>query len=199
MIHLRETLQRLGWPVDSLSDDDIGRELQRRWFESNGAGAGEIVVTSIAAARGVFHTMAADGNLDALCWSADGEDTEMTLDTDQDILAAWMHPRRTHRPPHLPDRRSSPRQPASDFVEFVCADWDIRATGWLVDVSAEGIAFIADARSAPAIGLSITPTVRRRSGSTTALGAAIVVRREFLDDGLILVCAKLETSWDPIR
>jgi hypothetical protein len=196
MIQLRDTLQRLGWPVDTLTDEDIGRELQRRWFESRQVEPDEEAAASVAVAQGVFHAMAADGNLDALCWSDEAAETDAVLCAEVDDLLPRPCDADAAEDTSRPERRSSPRQPASDFVDFRVDDSACRETGWLVDISANGIAFIADTLSAPRVGSAIEPTVRTREGDRSLLGPAQVVRTELLAEGLSLVCARLEIEWE---
>ena len=193
MNQLREKLQRLGWPIDSLTDEEISRELQRRWFDNQNLPPDE-GETGVAVAMGVFQAMACDGNLDALCWSEGGLDSEIDIGEDIEPL---IHHSGDGDPPEV-ERRGAPRQSAADFVDCVVDPSGDRFTGWLVDVSAEGIAFIADTHVSPRVGTGIEPTVRSRTGVCADLGHARIVRTELLAEGLSLVCAQLETKWEPI-
>ncbi len=194
MERLRATLQRLGWPTESLSDDEIARELYRRWFACCRDYPEPQHTISLAAANGILARMANDGNLDALCWS-----TEEGAAPADDLTVGEVFPferkggrdRSGGGPPH-PDRRKSPRTPASDFIDFVLPPSSDGSSGWLVDVSAEGIAFIAETKDTPAVGARIIPTIRKRGGRTAELGSATIVRTELLTEFLSLVCAQLE-------
>ena len=144
--------------------------------------------------------MADEGNLDALCWSADEGD----VDSDG-VALEDSHPFERPSPgddeeafdESDEDRRRSPRVPTSDFVDFVRGASDDRSSGWLIDASAEGLAFITETKDVPTVGTSILPTIRQRGGGATDLGDATVVRTELLNDTLSLVCAQLMHAWDP--
>ncbi len=192
----RRALYRLGWPIDSLSDEDIVRELSSRWFASNAYYPQSEDGCSIAAASGMFVGMAREGNLDALCWS---EEDDATLLDDFTVGEASALGKRGFREClqddcPKPDRRSSPRVPVDDLVEFVPPSPSDSASGWLVDVSAKGIAFMAETGDVPAVGTSILSTIRRRDGETEEFGPATVVRTELVNETLSLVCVQITES-----
>ncbi len=193
---LRRALHRLGWPVDSLSNEDIARELSRRWFASNASYPQSENGCGVAAANGIFVSTAREGNLDALCWS-EGDDATLLDDfTAGEASALGKIGYRDYPQDECPkpDRRSSPRVPVDDLVEFVPPSPSDSASGWLVDVSAKGIAFMAETGDVPAVGTRIVSTIRRRGGETEEFGPATVVRTELLSETLSLVCVQLEES-----
>ncbi|UCE60176.1 MAG: hypothetical protein JSU63_00205 [Phycisphaerales bacterium] len=193
---LRNSLALLGWPVDFLSDESIARELYNRWFMYSGCHPDPDAAPSVAAAKGIFVTLSKEGNLDALCWSADGD-----FAAEDDLLADEMElfegkdetDGLCNATPY-PDRREFPREPARDLVAFTVPATQDQAGGWLVDVSAASVAFIAETKDVPPIGTSIIPTISKRAGAPTELSSATVVRTELLTDLLSLVCARLDKS-----
>lgn len=195
---LRRALHRLGWPIDSLSDHDIARELSRRWFAS-GTGHPQLEDgCGVAAANGIFVSMAREGNLDALCWSG-ADDAALLGDfTVGEASAPGKGGCRDHPLDacHQADRRSSLRVPADDLVEFGPPSLSDGASGWLVDASPKGIAFMAETGDVPAVGTRIFSTIRGRGGDTAEFGPATVVRTELLNETLSLVCVQLEESGD---
>ena len=197
---LRRALKRLGWPVDSLSDEAIAHQLYRRWFTACDGHAEADIVPSVAAAGGIFVTMAGDGNLDALCWCNDRDLDMEDCSYSEELVPFDRSPARGDGAvcPHHPERRQAAREPARDFVDFTVISNNTHAGGWLVDVSSASIAFIAETGDVPAIGSSIMPTIRRRGGGTRALSPATIVRTELLTGSLILVCARLEESCAPL-
>jgi hypothetical protein len=199
MERLRQALQHLGWPVESLSNQQIARELNHRWFGSNADGPDLEHAASNATANGIFASMAREGNLDALCWSeGDGwvgpEDVAIA---EVDVTEEGPERDRAAAEASHPDRRRAPRKPANDFIDFVVPSSSDGSSGWLVDVSMGGIAFVTETKDAPAVGTRIISTIRQRNGETTALGSSTVVRTELLTDSLSLVCAQFEESWEP--
>ncbi len=198
MQSLRNALQRLGWPIDLLSDEEIARELYDRWFICCGDPPEPVHTVSCAAARGIFAAMGSEGNLDALCWS---EADDIGTLSDQALEAVRpieeRAPGDVERPE--PDRRRSEREPVNDLVNFVAPSSKTSASGWLIDISAEGIAFIAETQHVPALGSQIIPAIQTRSGDNTELSSATVVRTELLTDALSLVCAQLVEAQDPTR
>lgn len=186
---VRASLQRLGWPVNDMSDRQITRELYRRWFAGQ-EDMNEEGPLAVVSARGILASMAAEGNLDALCWAeGDRVPAEEVADDEQSLFI------RQEAELDLPfaDRRRSKRRPARELVQWRTSNDDsVGATGWLVDRSAEGLAFIAQADQAPGAGTRIRPTIHSRSEDTLELGPATVVRTEPLSPDLTLVCAQLE-------
>ncbi len=197
---LRQNLRRLGWPVDSLSNEEIGREIYRRWSTSYGMQPEPEQRISLAAANGIFVDMADEGNLDGLCWS---EEDDPTIPDDLIPDESGLYDRKASPDTDtVPDgtrseRRRSPRAPASDFIDFVIPASSDGASGWLIDSSTDGVAFITETKDVPKVGSWIIPTIRRRDGQSAELGGATVVRTELLSDILSLVCAQLEESWSP--
>jgi hypothetical protein len=193
---LRRALHRLGWPIDSLSDEDITRELGRKWFASSPGHPHREDGCGVAAATGIFVSMAREGNLDALCW-ADQDDAALldvfTVDEVSALVERTGRDRTGDECPE-PDRRSSPRIPADDLVQYGPPSRSDGASGWLVDASAKGIAFMAETGDAPAVGTRIFSTIRERGGGTAEFGPATVVRTELLNETLSLVCVQLEES-----
>ena len=193
MTSIRSTLGRLGWPVDNMSEKQLKQELYRRWFKSQPAeqwsGEGSV---NVASAKGIFVSMATDGNLDALCWApgdAIPESEEGFVTTEEERIYV-----REPKPDTPPDeRRRSPRTPAKEMIRWRPAHEDAdNVSGWLVDRSANGIAFIVPTEMAPIVGAEITSSVLTRTKGSVNLGIASVVRVDPLNDELSLVCAELQ-------
>ena len=199
MVRLREVLQRLGWPVESLSDEEIVDELTCRWFACRGDRPQLEHPTSLATAKGILLSMANEGNLDALCWAAKDDppfpDDLAADEVDAFVKTAGRKRLAGERPG--PERRRSRRRRASDVIEFVDPLSAEPSSGFLVDVCPEGIAFIVEAKDVPALGTRIRSTIHKRGGGVTELGLATVVRTELVTGFLSLVCAQLEEPWDP--
>lgn len=186
----RKILEKLGWPVNEMSDSQITRELYRRWFGSKPEDMSAPAPLSVASANGIVVSMASEGNLDALCWSADDQiPVEEVVPAEDEAIYTrrgsgdWPHP----------DRRRSKREPAR---ELVCwgrgGEGEAESTGWLVDRSDEGLAFIAPAGQAPQPGDEIFPSIHSRAHGVIEAGLATVVRTEPLNEELTLVCARLQ-------
>lgn len=194
MDELRRVLQRLGWPVESLSDEEIVGHLTDKWYAGPGRRREGARPVGLAAAIGILASMANDGNLDALCWPAENA-ARAPDDLGAGELGALGAPRQRRGPsgeaPRL-DRRRSRRASARDVLDFVNLDSSETSTGFLVDVSAAGVAFIAENKDVPPVGSRIAPTIHRQTGESTELGWATVVRTELLSDFLSLVCAELK-------
>jgi len=188
---VRKALQRIGWPEDQMSDKQITRELYRRWFACQREdldGAGPVPVASV---RGILVSMASEGNLDTLCWSDDDQIPEEDVVSDDE--RAIFRRETTEESYALPDRRTSKRKSTRDLVRWCVGDGGSdEATGWLVDRSEEGIAFIAPTSEAPLAGAEIVPCIHPQSGGVIEPGPAIVVRTEALNGALTLVCARLD-------
>ncbi len=198
MAWCRLALERLGWPIDSLSDEEIVQELYARWFAQTSERIDPMPALSFAAANGIVATMANEGNLDALCWG----DTDFSSASDP--IKASSAPcfgrslcseGDTQTEPH-PERRRALRTPRSDLIRFTSQETDNEAGGWLVEASAHGLAFITEGKDVPGIGTRIDSTLCGRENEAIALGPATVVRTELLTDSLGMVCAKLGESWD---
>lgn len=199
MVRVREVLQRLGWPVESLSDEEIVDELTCRWFARRGDRPQLDHPTSLATANGILLSMANEGNLDALCWAAE-DDPPFPVDPAADELDALVNKAGRERPPaerRGPERRRSHRRRASDVINFADPLSAEPSSGFLVDVCPEGIAFIAETKDVPALETRIRFTIHKRDGGVTELGLATVVRTEPVTGFLSLVCAQLEEPWDP--
>jgi hypothetical protein len=199
MERLRQVLHRLGWPVESLSNEQIARELNHRWFGSNTDVPDLEHAVSSATANGIFASMAREGNLDALCWS-EGDRSVLPEDVaipEVDGIGEGPERDRAAAETFHPDRRRAHREPASDFIDFVVPSSSDGSSGWLVDVSTGGVAFVTETKDAPAVGTRIIPTIRRRDGETTELGSSTVVRTELLTDSRSLVCTQFEEFWEP--
>jgi hypothetical protein len=186
---VRNTLEKLGWPVNEMSDKQITQDLYRRWFRAQQDTMEDEDPVSVASATGVVVSMACEGNLDALCWSEDDVIPEEDLVSQEDEDLFFHEP--DDEPYPYPDRRESPRSPGRDIVSWYTPFTD-GAAGWLVDYSAGGIAFIAETEEAPGVGEAITPSIHSRAKGTVELGPATVVRIEPLNPELSLVCVKLE-------
>jgi hypothetical protein len=194
MLTIRKTLERLGWPVDEMSDRQITQELYRRWFASRPENMSEEAPLSVASARGIIVSMASDGNLDSLCWA---EGDRIPLD---DVVSAEekaIYVRRESGGYDHADRRRSKREETRDLVHWCLSGEDSAGcTGWLVNRSAEGMAFIAPAAEAPGVGDEIVPSIHSRTQGIIEAGPATVVRIEPLNGELALVCAHLiESTW----
>jgi hypothetical protein len=192
MTTVRMSLSRLGWPIGNMSDSQITQELYRRWFAARPSDAEEDdAPVSVATSTGIFVSMATEGNLDALCWS------ENDSIPDEDVVSAedeaiFSPPPEPEPFPPVAERRRSPRRPAKDIVRWRRADGDgPNATGWLVDRSEHGVAFIVPADEAPARGDEIVPSMMTRNSGQVELGQATVVRVDSLNADLSLICAQL--------
>ena len=197
---VRKTLERLGWPVERMSDRQIKLELYRRWFAHQPDDACDEEPVSVASAKGILVSMTLEGNLDALCWSP-GDTIPVQELAAHSVVSqadeAAFAPKQLEGPCPHPDRRRWRRELARDFVCWH-ASYGLSqdATGWLVDRSAGGIAFIAQADETPAAGAQITPSIHSRSRGVIQLSQATVVRTEPLNPQLSLVCACFDHQKD---
>ena len=113
---LRDRLGRLGWPIDQLSDDDIGNELYRRWFENLPQNEEGSFTASIASGMGIVAALAKEGNLDALCWS-NGDEHRGETEPLEEAFAPFEGGGET--PPRASDeRRRHRRERAATFVTW---------------------------------------------------------------------------------
>ena len=193
MQQLRTSLARLGWPIDSLSDQEVGRELYHRWFEACPNQQERERTVGIAALKGIFASFAAEGNLDALGWSTDEppglpEDV-VALEPDPFELPTSGEP--ASRDPEAPERRSAPRHARSELIEWKSIAEGSGSSGWVLDQSADGLAFVVDAQQAPPLGAEVSLTVHARTGEQEVQSAR-VVRTELLRHALGLVCVRFE-------
>ena len=192
----RKMLQRLSWPTDEMTDGQIKCELYRRWFALQSEEVDDEAPLSVASARGIFVSLASEGNLDALCWSPEDEiPLHDVVPAEEEALYL--------RDPDAGDyagseRRRSQRRAARELVEWTRLDReDPPATGWLVDCSAEGLAFLVPADDAPLVGERICPNIHSRTQGLTEVGPTLVVRSEQLNPELTLVCVCLEEETLP--
>ena len=192
---VRKTLKRIGWPIDAMSDRQVKQELYRRWFACHHEDMDEAAPISVASAKGIVVSMVSQGNLDTLCWSPDDNiPYEDVVSQEDDALFGREQVEDEHP---FSERRASKRRPAKELVHWCLSGGDAEeATGWLIDRSLEGIAFIAQTNQAPHLGARITPSIHSRSDGAIGLGSAVVVRTEELNGELTLVCARIEDgSW----
>jgi hypothetical protein len=189
----RSVLGRLGWPIDSLSDEELVQALYARWFDQTSDRFDPMPAASPAAAQGIVATLACEGNLDALCWcEADIEGMPEPVDVGA-LPQLSRGPHEEREPGIAPrERRGSRRTRRSDLVRFAVPGGAGEAGGWLVDTSSEGMAFITEIHSAPRIGTAIQVACMGREQGVADMGAALVVRTELLSDSLGLVCARRE-------
>lgn len=193
MTSVRKVLHSLGWPVARMSDPQIVQELYRRWFAAQPADADEDdQPISVASAKGIVIHMTREGNLDALCWSPEDRIPAEQVEPQEDEALFSRSDSAVADPP-VHERRRSPRRSAKDVVRWRATRGEsTSASGWLVDRSGGGIAFIASAGEAPGIGDEITPSILSRNHGLLDLGPATVVRVDPLNTELSLVCAQLE-------
>ncbi len=186
---LRKALTRLGWPVDEMTDRQMTQELYRRWFASGADKTEEEGPLSVASARGIVAAMAAEGNLDALCWSKGDRVRAADVLPDED-RALYSRPESAERT--SVERRRSRREAARDLVRWcLSGEESVDCTGWLINRSAEGMAFIASAGEAPEVGAEIVSSIHSRTQGVIETGPATIVRLEPLNEELTLVCARL--------
>ncbi len=187
---VRRSLQRLGWPVAEMTERQLKQELYRRWFAQQQDDMDEEGPISVASAKGIFVSMASNGNLDALCWSQ-GDAIPVEDVVDEYDEAVFIR-ETADGPRPFPERRRSKREPARELVRWRAVyGGPENATGWLVDRSAEGLAFIAQTDEAPLTNAEILPSIHTRSAGVIDLGPATVVRTEPLNPELTLVCVQL--------
>lgn len=188
-----KSLKRLGWPIEQMSDRQITQELYRRWFAFQPRMEVPDEPLSVASATGVFVSMADDGNLDALCW-CDGDRIPEEDIVSKEEEALFVREDEPDTFPHA-ERRQAPREPAREMISWWQPDGCTEAaTGWLVDRSDNGIAFIAQADDAPQAGAEIMPTIQSRAEGPVETGPVTVVRTEILNDQLTLVCGHLHDA-----
>ncbi|NLX14498.1 MAG: hypothetical protein GXY44_12710, partial [Phycisphaerales bacterium] len=165
---VRKALARLGWPVGSMTDKQIKIELYRRWFASQPEDTETDAPLTMASAGGIFTALAAEGNLDVLGWSP--EDVVPSA-THVEVLAPSeqaLFLRGNEEQDYAGhERRRAAREPARELIGWhspLCNEE--ASTGWLVDRSATGLAFIAPANAAPVAGQEIIPTLHARTGGS---------------------------------
>jgi hypothetical protein len=188
-------LKRLGWPVEEMSDRQITQELYRRWFAVSPGDTKEESPLSVASAGGIIASMCSEGNLDALCWSPEDRIPEQDVVPDEDEA---LYLQGVSESDYHPDRRRSRREPARDLVRWCLSGGEVSVgcTGWLINRSVEGMAFVAPTSEAPQAGEEIVPEIHSRTNGVLEVGPATVVRTEMLNEELTLVCARLiEQTW----
>ena len=116
--------------------------------------------------------MADDGNLDALCWSAECAPVPPERSTLHEMNRFEKAPVDSlgNLDLHRRERRQSKRRRARDLVGFGETLRGDHPSGWLVDTSREGIAFIAETRDAPAVGSRILSRIDHRDGEAVEFG-----------------------------
>ncbi|MBU0719238.1 MAG: PilZ domain-containing protein [Planctomycetes bacterium] len=197
MRETRHLLHRLGWPTERLSDKEIASELRRRWLE--GCPGQTADDSGPATAEDVVSEMATAGNLDALCWPMDnGSTATAALGAVKDNSGEHGGCGSIPYGVTEPDRRRSSRGPTRDRIDFTIPSLARSASGWLVDASENGIAFIVMTPHTPPIGTHIHSCLRRRKGMTPEPRIATIVRTETLNECLTLVCAQLGELGDPL-
>ena len=188
---VRRLLGRLSWPVEEMTDGQVKAELYRRWFDQYPTEDTGDAPLSIASALGIVVVMTREGNLDALCWSSRDCPPNENVVSEAEGAVVTREP--GHPPAGKADRRRSRRQATRDLVTWTDA-WGAGScsTGWLVDRSREGVAFIAQREDAPGVGTEVVPTMCLRTGRRIELGLATIIRSEPLTHDLTLVCAQLD-------
>jgi len=196
MDRLRKALQKLDWPVDRLSDQQISDELCRRWLEADTSSAFIHLESGAHAAWGVFARMARAGNLDVLCWEADSTRQVTVPHQRQPIGSAAETEGGAASRPGRSVVRQAPKPPGMhDALDWQAVDTGHCASGWLVQCADAGLAFVAESAHVPPLGAEILPTIRARSGAQRPLGHATIVRTDMLNRELALVCAELKEPW----
>ncbi len=194
---IRQALQRLGWPVSSLSDEEIAGEMLQRWYAPAGVPDSGRTLAGLAISQGIYAYLADSGNLDALCWSMDTPSADCDcIDESVDELLILHGAKDCDHDEPLQERRAAPRVPVREAIELVVPNTNTILPGWLVDVSSEGISFLVDTAEVPTVGTPLFSTVHRRDGASAQLGFGVVVRSELLTECLSLVCAHLEQKHD---
>ncbi|PIP35273.1 MAG: hypothetical protein COS92_01265 [Desulfobacterales bacterium CG07_land_8_20_14_0_80_52_14] len=185
---LKNMLKRLGWPADHMSFKEITQELHRRWFQEPTVDLPGKKTLGAASAAGIVFALASEGNLKALSW------TEPSADLPEDTLlpeekALFFRDSKVIPYPH-PDRRKVSRIPGKDVVCWSIPEKEC-GTGWLVDYSSGGIAFITEQDRSLRVGTDLFAKIQSRANNIMELGAGTVVRLETLTPDLSLVCLRL--------
>ncbi|MFH1102530.1 MAG: hypothetical protein V1714_02020 [Pseudomonadota bacterium] len=188
---LRNTLFKLGWPIDQMSLKQITRELYRRWFTTPHESINIENAGGIAPAAGIIVAMACEGNIDTLIWSQENQIPKEEIVTSDEKNLFLQRKERSSL--SCPERRSSPRSPGKDIVRWRAGN-DDGALGWLVDYSDNGVAFVIETNRSPQVGTKIMTSILSRSRGLVDLGSAQVVRIEPLNSELSLTCLKLEAE-----
>ena len=194
---LRKILSRVSWPVDALSDEDIAFELYRRWFTNIADTDESEYIPSGATAYGIYESVATSGNLDALCWAENTNREFSNEATDEELEAFSVIPRRQgpHEEVTFLERRKSPRKEAGEYIDLVELVSTRRFSGWLIETSADGTAFVAQTRDVPSLGTRLAAIVKKQKGGSLESALVTVVRTECLSDSLSLVCAHCSADW----
>lgn len=189
---VRQTLEVLGWPKE-LSDHEVATELLRRWFETDPP-APLTLSDPVIVARGVYATLARDGNLDALCWTPDRKATiPRAAALVDEVLSAQQGKHDDADDDYiLANRRKCGRMPRPALVDVSMDYGARRALAWLVDISSDGAGLLMETLSVPSVGQHIEPVVHGRDGQPDRLGPGLVVRTELLASDIGLVGIELE-------
>lgn len=186
---LKKMLQRLGWPVHEMPFGQIARELYRRWFKTPPETLEDEKRIGPASAAGIVFALAGEGDFQSLCWTQEPPECREKL-----VLPREKHlfvREGTEKPHPLPERRKAPRVPGKDLVCWSMGE-NRTGTGWLVDYSAHGIAFITEKDTAPKVGTALFTQIQNRARRVLDLGDATVVRIETLTPELSLACLRLD-------
>ena len=196
MERLRQALQRLDWPVDRLSDQQITDELCRRWLEADASSAPFGIESGAHAAQGIFARMAREGNLDALCWEEKNAGEGTAPRVPQSGGGGAQAPSGAVPTFRCSATRGERKPPGTHgALDWQTVDSGLNASGWLVQCADVGLAFVAQTLRVPPLGAIILPTIRARSGKRCPLGNATIVYTESLNEELSLVCAELGQPW----
>jgi hypothetical protein len=189
MVLLKTMLKRLGWPVQEMSFGQIAQELHRRWFKASPRLFTHENRLGPASATGIVLALAGERDFKSLCWTPDSPECPKDLALPEEKHLFFRKP---PPPPHPhPERRKAPRIPGKDLVCWSTGENDA-GTGWLVDCSADGIAFITDTDKAPKAGAALVARIQNRASDLLELGDATVARIEPLTPELSLACLRLE-------
>jgi len=185
---LKNMLKRLGWPADHMSFKQITQELYRRWFDEPPVDLTGERTLGAASAAGIVFALAREGNLKALSWA----EPSAGLPEDSLLLeekALFFRDSKVIPYPH-PDRRKASRLPGKDVVCWSIPEKEC-GTGWLVDSSSGGIAFITEQERSLRVGTDLFAQIQSRDNKILELGSGTVVRLETLTPDLSLVCLRL--------
>ncbi len=185
---LKNMLKRLGWPADQMTFRQITRELCRRWFREPAGVLADKTALGAASATGIVVALASEGNLNALRWAGNADFVEDAVLPEEKAL--FLRPPKPE-PYFRTERRMAPRIPGKDLVCWSIPEKE-SGTGWLVDRSDGGIAFITEKEKPLEVGTALLARIENRSCETLDLGAATVVRIETLTPDLSLACLRLE-------
>jgi hypothetical protein len=135
--------------------------------------------------------MAYEGEFNNLLWSKEERVPEENPVSPEDRKLFLQPAPHEPYPYPYPDRRNFPRIPGKDIVRWKTQQ-DEDALGWLIDYSANGVAFVIESDRSPQVGTTILTSILSRSKGRVDLGLAKVVRIEPLNSELSLTCLQLE-------